>query len=99
MKEGCRRIVRSTLLDAETLLQEPENPPAEQPHSQGAHSGHNAGTAAARESGRRRRQGLPQPARRGPGDGVLGQTADRMSITNTSVSVPLIPADGWPLLP
>ncbi len=28
MKEGCRRIVRSTLLDAETLLHEPENPPA-----------------------------------------------------------------------
>ncbi len=28
MKEDCRRIVRSTLLDAETLLHEPENPPA-----------------------------------------------------------------------
>ncbi len=28
MKEGCRRIVRSTLLGAETFLQEPENPPA-----------------------------------------------------------------------
>ncbi len=28
MKEGCRRIVRSTLLDAETLLHEYENPPA-----------------------------------------------------------------------
>ncbi len=28
MKERCRRIVRSTLLDAETLLHEPENPPA-----------------------------------------------------------------------
>ncbi len=28
MKEGCRRIARSTLLDAETLLHEPENPPA-----------------------------------------------------------------------
>ncbi len=42
IKEDCRRIVRSTLLDAETLLQEPGNPPARatsppKSHTQGAY--------------------------------------------------------------
>ncbi len=75
MKEDCRRIVRSTLLDAETLLHEPENPPAR--------------TASPRKSRTHvTLLGLPRPTRLAAGCRIVSSRRPRTPIVNSRTGSP-----------